>query len=288
MKLADYVISTLAAQGIDRLFEMSGGAITHLLDAAYGRDDIACVSVHHEQAAAFAAEGYARVSGRPGVALATSGPGALNLMTGIGSCYFDSVPALFITGQVNTYEFKFDRPLRQLGFQETDIVSIVKPLVKWAYLVEKPEEIRYALEKALALAQDGRPGPVLLDLPMNVQRAEINPEELSGYPAKGDIPAVRLGIVKQEPRADHQPNKAGHTVPGKQARSPGLDGGSAKQGVEQQISDILEAIASARRPLILAGGGVRAARASEALRRFARESGIPVASTLIGLDAVAE
>lgn len=157
MKLSDYVIDFIVRRGVSHVFEMVGGAITHLLDSTYDRTDIHCVSVHHEQAAAFAAEGYARTNGKLGVAMATSGPGALNLITGIGSCYFDSVPTLFITGQVNTYEYKFDKPLRQIGFQETDIVSIVKPITKYAELVVDPTMIRYHLEKALYLAQSGRP-----------------------------------------------------------------------------------------------------------------------------------
>ena len=134
-KLSDYVIDFIAREKVHHIFEMIGGAITHLLDSAHGRRDMACVSMHHEQAAAFAAEAYARMNGNLGVAMATSGPGALNMLTPIGSCYFDSVPCLFITGQVNTYEYKFDRPLRQIGFQETDIVSVAKPLVKYLQLL---------------------------------------------------------------------------------------------------------------------------------------------------------
>ncbi len=132
MKLSDYVIDSLVDQGVTHIFEVCGGALGHLLDSLYGRNDIATVSMHHEMAAAIAAEGYARASGNFGVAMATSGPGATNLITGIGSCFFDSIPCLFITGQVNTYEYKFDKPVRQIGFQETDIVTIVAPIVKKA------------------------------------------------------------------------------------------------------------------------------------------------------------
>ncbi|MDP2866457.1 MAG: thiamine pyrophosphate-binding protein, partial [Elusimicrobiota bacterium] len=178
MKLSTYVVNSITREGVSHIFEMIGGAITHLLDSAHGRKDISCVSMHHEQAAAFAAEAYARMNGKLGVAMATSGPGALNMLTPIGSCYFDSVPCLFITGQVNTYEYKFESPIRQIGFQETDIVSVARPIVKYAELVRDPKDIRYCLEKAVFLAQSGRPGPVLLDIPMNVQRAEINPEKL--------------------------------------------------------------------------------------------------------------
>jgi acetolactate synthase I/II/III large subunit len=125
VKLSDYVVDVIHKEGVSHVIEFIGGAIEHLLDSISMREDIECVSVRHEQGGAFAAEAYARLNGKLGVAMATSGPGALNLVTGIGSCYFDSVPVLFITGQVNTYEFKFDLPVRQIGFQETDIVSVV-------------------------------------------------------------------------------------------------------------------------------------------------------------------
>src|SRR5476651_780910 len=114
-----------------------------------------------------------RLRGVPGVALATSGPGATNLLTGIGSCYFDSSPAVFITGQVNRHEQKGARPIRQLGFQETDIVSMAKPITKAAWQIETPEDFPSSLERAFALAVEGRPGPVLLDIPMDIQRANV-------------------------------------------------------------------------------------------------------------------
>jgi acetolactate synthase-1/2/3 large subunit len=135
--------------------------------------------MHHEQAAAFAADGYARVKGLPGIALATSGPGATNLLTGIGSCYFDSVPALFITGQVNRHEQKGNRAIRQLGFQETDIVAMAKPITKAAYLINNPDDIPRLLHEAYETAIEGRPGPVLLDIPMDVQRAQISEFEIN-------------------------------------------------------------------------------------------------------------
>ena len=175
MKISDYVINTLAAEGVTHIFEVCGGALGHLLDSLYGRNDIRTVSMHHEMAAAIAAEGYARASENIGVAMATSGPGATNLITGIGSCYFDSIPCLFITGQVNTYEYKFDKPVRQIGFQETDIVSIVKPIVKYAVLVNDPQDTQKILEKSIFIAKTGRPGPVLIDLPLDIQRSEIEP-----------------------------------------------------------------------------------------------------------------
>lgn len=252
MKLSDYVIDRLVREGVRHLFEMSGGAITHLLDSVHARDDIDCVSMHHEQAAAFAAEGYARLNGSLGIAMGTSGPGALNLLTGLGSCYFDSVPCLFLTGQVNTYEFKFDQPIRQLGFQETDIVKIAGPISKWATLVTEPDRIRYVLEKAIFLARSGRPGPVLIDLPLNLQRAEVDPDAMPFF----------LGSPEHAALAGFPPALADEDV--------------------RAAADLLRA---AERPLLLIGGGVRGSGAAEALAALVRETGLPSVSSLLGLDA---
>lgn len=246
MKLSDYIIDFLVKEGVSYVFELIGGAITHLLDSVYSRNDIQCISVHHEQSAAFAAEAYARINGNLGVAMATSGPGALNLATGIGSCYFDSVPCLFITGQVNTYEYKFERVVRQLGFQETDIVSVVKPLTKYAELVADAESIRYHLEKAVYLARSGRPGPVLLDLPMNIQRAQIAPEKLKGF----------------------------------------FESEELNECPQVTIDEVITLLERARRPVILAGGGVRTAKATDELCLLVEKTGIPVVTSLMGLDAI--
>ncbi|MCC7300142.1 MAG: thiamine pyrophosphate-binding protein [Verrucomicrobia bacterium] len=173
MKASDYIADFLHRQRVPVVFEMIGGMITHIIDSIHQQGGIRIVSMHHEQAAGFAAEAVGRMSGIPGVALATSGPGATNLVTAIGSCYFDSVPAVFITGQVNTTELSGDLAIRQQGFQETDIVSIVKPITKAAWLVKTAEELPAILEQAFRLAVEGRPGPVLVDIPMDVQRMEV-------------------------------------------------------------------------------------------------------------------
>ena len=246
MKISDYVINTLASEGVTHVFEVCGGALGHLLDSLYGRSDIRTVSMHHEMAAAIAAEGYSRASENIGVAMATSGPGATNLITGIGSCYFDSIPCLFITGQVNTYEYKFDRPVRQIGFQETDIVTIVKPIVKNAVLVKDPENTQKILEESISIAKTGRPGPVLIDLPLNIQRSNIEPSIKS--------------IHKIQPSDSGIPDK-------------------------KLIDEINSLIKNSTRPLILAGGGVRSSKATKDLLTFAHTTGIPVVVTLMGLDS---
>lgn len=252
LKLSDYVIDFISKQGVQHIFEMTGGAIVHLLDSTIEQQDMSCVSVHHEQAAAFAAEGYSRINGKLGVAMGTSGPGALNLITGIGSCYFDSIPCLFVTGQVNTYEYKFDKPVRQIGFQETDIVSIVTPITKTAVMITDAGQIRYQLERAVFIAQHGRPGPVLLDIPMNIQRAQIEPDLLESF------------FASEEYRGYSNFNTACQI---------------------EEIDEVITLLEEAKRPIVLVGGGVRAADAVKELRDFIELTDIPVVSSLMGLDA---
>jgi acetolactate synthase I/II/III large subunit len=173
IKVSDFLAEFLYDQGITHIFEVIGGMITHLIDSIHKQGKIRLVSVHHEQAAAFAAEGFSRMSGVPGIALATSGPGAINMLTSIGSCYFDSIPSIFITGQVNRHELKGSRSIRQLGFQEADIISMAAPVTKAAWQIQNPDDVPSVVRKAFELATSGRPGPVVLDIPMDVQRSEV-------------------------------------------------------------------------------------------------------------------
>ncbi len=248
MKVTDYLVRVLEERGVSHVFEMSGGMITHILDSLYQRGTVRIVSMHHEQAAAFAADAFGRLTGIPGVAMGTSGPGATNLLTGVGSCYFDSSPAVFITGQVNRNEQKGDRQIRQLGFQETDIVSMAKPITKAAWLVQTPEEIPELLDRAFTLAVSGRPGPVLVDIPMDVQRMDIA------------VPEPHSDI----PRPQH---------------SPAFTNTAA-------MEELFDAMGRAERPLILVGGGIRAARATALLRTFAQTVRVPVVNTLLAVDAL--
>lgn len=269
MKLSDYVINFLHTQKIEHIFYLIGGMVTHLVDSTVSNKEVACITMHHEQAAAFAAEGYARSNGKLGVAMATSGPGATNLITGIGDCFFDSVPCLFITGQVNTYEGKTDVDVRQAGFQETDIVSIAKPITKGARLVAKAEDIRRDLEWAVYLAQSGRPGPVLLDIPMNIQRAEIDPEILE--PFKIEITAKKsintLDCFTKSACKDEN-MQAGRVIT-----------------TNISFDEIIQLLKSAKRPVVLVGGGVRVANAIDELFDFIAKTNIPVVTSLMGVDA---
>ena len=246
MRVADYIAGFLARRGVQHVFDLSGGYIAHLIDAIHRNGAPQIISLHHEQAGAFAADGVGRTTGEPGVAMATAGPGATNLLTGIASCYFDSSPAVFITGNVNPWERTGDHPIRQLGFQETDIASIVRPVTKAAWEVEAPEQVPELLARAFNTAVEGRPGPVLIDFPLSVQYADIGERDLQGSQARS----------KAEP-----PDGA-------------------------VVADVLDRLEGAKRPLIWAGGGIRAARATELLREFSRLAQIPVACSLMGLDAL--
>lgn len=174
MTVSEYIADFIEKKNIDFIFQYPGGMITHMIDAIGIKNRVKIYSLLHEQSIAFAASAVGRLSNFPSIAFATSGPGATNLLTGIGDCYFDSVPALFITGQVNTYELKGNSGIRQLGFQETDIVSMALPITKLAIQITEPNQIVGVLEEAYNLAINGRPGPVLIDIPMNIQRTEMD------------------------------------------------------------------------------------------------------------------
>ena len=181
IKASDYIVNFLAQQGVDTVFGYIGGMITHLVDSLGQSENVRYIQTYHEQTAAIAAEGYAVESGKFGVAICTSGPGVTNMMTGIADAYFGSIPVLFISGQVNTYEYKYNKPIRQQGFQEMEVVNVVKPIAKYAVLLDDENNLRYELEKAVYIATHGRKGPVVIDLPMNISRAEVDPEQLRSY-----------------------------------------------------------------------------------------------------------
>lgn len=245
MKTALFIASFLKKQGITHVYELSGGMITHLLDAIAEVKGIDIITMHHEQGASFAADGMARITNKPGVALATSGPGATNLLTGIASCYFDSVPGLFITGQVNPNEQRGEKHIRQLGFQETDIVAMAEPIVKKAFRVTSPQDIPYIFIEAYKIAISGRPGPVVIDVPMDMQRAEIEIGEIE--------------LIERE--------KNSVTV---------LD--------DLFFSKLKKDIVKSNKPLILAGRGVRASASEKEFREFAESMNIPVVTSLMGID----
>ena len=245
MKTSDYIMNYLASRGVTYIFEVIGGMITHLVDSAYRQEKLQLISNHHEQAAAFAADAMGRITGIPGVAMATSGPGAVNLLTGIGSCYFDSVPAVFITGQVNLHEQKGNKKIRQLGFQETDIVSMAHPITKAAWSVQSSDQIPSLLKEAFRLAPSGRPGPVLLDIPMDIQRQDIPMDII-------EPPEIRTDVFTDD----------------------------------AFFNQLVQSLLQAKKPLILAGGGIHSARALSLFRQFVDLVQLPVVNSLMAVDVL--
>lgn len=248
MKVSDFIVEYLIEKGITHVFGYPGGMVTHLMDSfsKYG-DRISAHVTYHEQGAAFAACGYAQASGKVGVAYATSGPGATNLLTGVCNAFFDSIPTLFITGQVNTFEQKGQYGVRQRGFQETDIVSMAASVTKYAAKINSADEVKWHLDYAFHVAQSGRKGPVLLDIPMNIFRAEIDPDGLGSYNPLEQIVSAS----------------------------------------EDCYVVLAENLAKAKRPVLLLGNGIKSANATECVQQLLREVKIPTVSTMIAVDVVA-
>jgi acetolactate synthase-1/2/3 large subunit len=250
MKLSDYVFDFLAKQGVRHVFMLAGGAAMHLNDSLGGNQQIDYVCTLHEQAAAIAAEAYSRVTGDLGVALFTAGPGSTNAVTGVLAAWLDSTPCVFISGQVKRADRAVGTALRQCGVQEVDIVSIVRPITKYAITLTDPQDIRLHLEKAVHLARSGRPGPVWLDIPLDAQAAAIEPTALAGA-------GVLTDETKQGP--PNLPNLARKTI---------------------------DALNAAERPVILIGNGVRIARAEHDLPLLLSSLEIPILTTRLGVDLV--
>lgn len=252
---AEIIAKFLAEKGVTHAFDVAGGMIAFIEDAISKTKGVECSPNHHEQACGFAAEGFARMGKDFGMAMATSGPGATNLVTAIGSCYFDSVPVLFITGQVNTNELKKHKNIRQNGFQETDIVSVVKSLTKYAVMVTDPKEVMYQLEKAYFIMKDGRPGPVLLDIPIDTQRIPVQPEKLKHF----------FGSAEHKKLLKIKPVK----------------------GLSQKIKQLQSLLAKAKAPVVLIGGGVRTSETVHEAALFIEKNNLPTVTSLMGLDCVA-
>lgn len=246
MRVADYIFEFIANQGIGHVFFLPGGGAMHLNNALLRQPRLSAVSMLHEQGAAIASEGYARTSGKFGACLVTSGPGATNAITGLAGAWFESTPVLFVSGQVKRADLKGDSGLRQLGTQELDIVSVVTPLAKYAVCMLDPLRVRYELEKALHLMLSGRKGPVWLDVPLDVQATEIDPEQLQGYVAPHH----------GEPAAPDAP----------------------------ALARLAQRLQQAQRPVLLVGNGVHGAGAEASLRQLIEQLGIPTLTTWIGAD----
>ncbi|MDR3634898.1 MAG: thiamine pyrophosphate-binding protein [Isosphaeraceae bacterium] len=247
MKLSDYVAQFIAEQGIGHVFMLPGGGAMHLNESLGRREDIQFVCTLHEQAAAIAAEAYSKVTNRLGAVMVTTGPGGTNAITGVVSAWLDSVPCLVVSGQVKRADLKRGSGVRILGVQEVDIVALVESVTKYAVTVEEPESIRYHLEKAVYLATTGRQGPVWLDIPLDVQAAEIDPGRLAGFSPISAAP-------------DHD--------------------------LAGRVRALLDLLERSERPVFLVGNGVRAAGAAEVLRNVLAVSRAPVLTTWLGMDLV--
>ncbi len=250
MNLSDYILSFLIKKKVKKVFLITGGAISFMVDAFSRNKKIKYISVAHEQGAAMMADSYSRLGPNFSCTMVTSGPGATNLLTGIACSYFDSIPSLHICGQVNTYEQqssnKSTQKVRQVGFQETDIVNISKPITKFSYKVTNPNEIKYILEKSYHIATTGRPGPVLLDIPMDLQRKLINPKKLKSFQAKK--------------------NK--------------------NVNLKKQVIYIIKKIKNANKPVIILGGGIKYAKSEAILKKILKKFSLPIVTTWSGVDLI--
>ena len=246
VRVADYVFAFVAAQGVSTVFMVPGGGAMYLADAVGMAPNVAFVANHHEQASAIAAEAYARINGHLGVALVTTGPGATNAITAVAGAWIESVPMLVLSGQVKRADLKGDSGVRQRGPQEVDVVSLVKPITKYAVTVMDAADIRFHLEQAVSLATTGRRGPVWLDIPLDIQASLINPDGLR--PFRPDV--------------------------------------AAKPCLSVDVDQIVGLINQAERPLILAGHGIRLAGAAEAFHTLYERLRIPVATTWNAMDLI--
>ncbi len=252
MKLTDYLAETLADHGVKHVFGLTGGAVVHLFDSAAQTGRIEPIFHHHEQAAAFAAQANARITENLGVCFVTTGPGVTNAITGLAAAWLDSVPCLFVSGQTRVAHTTRHKRIRQLGTQELDVIPLVESLTKSAVMVEKAEDFPYELGRALHLATSGRPGPVWIDLPLDLQWTEIDPLTCRHYDPAEDATTAELVL---EPATE-------------------------------SIDTLTTWIAQAERPLLLAGYGVVRSGARDKFARLVEETQLPFVTTWGAIDVM--
>ncbi len=245
MNVSEYIMDRLAKEGVEKIFMVSGGGGMYLIEALGQNPNIKHVCNHHEQASVMAAEGYQRATQNLGVALVTTGPASTNALTGVCCAWNDSIPLLVLSGQAKTATLVGNTGMRQRGTHEVNIVPIVKPVTKYAVTVMDARKIRYHLEKALYLAKNGRPGPVWLDIPLDIQQAQINPNELETY------------------------------VPENQ------------QEYDYKLDELLSLLNSSKRPIFIAGYGLKLSKQNKLFLNLADEFNIPIVTTKNGFDIVA-
>ncbi|MBM3852482.1 MAG: biosynthetic-type acetolactate synthase large subunit [Verrucomicrobia bacterium] len=246
MKGADCVVECLIREGVDVVFAYPGGASQELHQSLARTDKIRVILPRHEQGGSFAAEGYARATGKVGVCMATSGPGATNLVSAIADAYMDSIPLVAITGQV------YSKYIGKMAFQETDFFGMTLPIVKHSYLAMNVHDLPRIFKEAFHLARSGRPGPVIIDLPKDVQQARFQPV----YPTEVEFRSAYANATQH--------------------------------ATDEQLQQVLALVAEAQRPVIYAGGGIISAGAHRELKAFAGRTNVPVATTLMGVGAFPE
>lgn len=249
MKLTDYIVKFFEEQGLRDVFMLSGGGCQHLINSFGNSEKITYWCLHHEQCVSMAVEAYARMKNDLGVAVVTSGPGSTNAVTGLLGAWQDSVPCIFLSGQVrtvHTIRLSGIEGLRQFGQQEVDIIPIVKSITKYAVMIDKPEDIRYHLEKAVYLAKHGRPGPAWIDVPLDMQNSQIDETTLR----------------------------------------PFIPEDVAQEDISNDVAEVAQMLQVAKRPVIVAGRGVRIANACDELSQLVDRCDIPVVNSFLGIDAL--
>lgn len=249
IKTSDYIVDYFVKIGVKDVFMITGGGAMHLNESFGSNSKIKYYCNHHEQASAIAAECYGRLNGL-GVCVVTTGPGGTNTLTGIAGAWLDSIPMICISGQVKNELIKKDRKLRQLGIQELNIIDIVKPITKYAVAVRNSSDICYHLGKAVFLAKSGRPGPVWLDIPLDVQSTYVDPNNLKKFHPKN------------------------------------VESSGDKNVLKGQIGEILKLLGNAKRPVILAGGGIRLAGAQAEFIKLAEKLGVPILTAMSSHDLI--
>ena len=247
MKVSDYIIEFIASLGVKNIFCVTGGGAMHMNNSLGSSDKVKGVFMLHEQGASIAAESYARVHEGYGACLVTSGPGATNAITGLVGAYIDSIPVFYISGQAKRADLVGDQKIRQFGIQEVNIISLVSSYAKYAVQIKEPEDIRYELEKAAALAVNGRPGPVWIDVPLDIQASEVEPETLASYD-----PSV---------------------LPDYEAK-------------DEDITKVIDAINKSEKPVLVVGHGIRLGHAVDQARELYNKLGFPVLTSWNGVDLI--
>ena len=257
IKLSDYVFDFMSNEGMDTIFSVSGGAAAHLLNSVADRDDFKYICSYHEQACSMAAESYGRLMNKPACVLVTNGPGATNAITGVSGAYGESIPMIVISGQVPTGQSLGSLPddikLRQLGVQECDIIDVVKSMTKYAVQVTDPKDIKYHLQKAYHEATTGRMGPVWLDIPLDIQNAQIDIDELIGYEDFEWYVDSTYSITD-----------------------------------EDDMNEIIESITKSKKPVMVVGNGIHLSKTEEKFLKLKNELGVPIVATWTAKDLVSD